>query len=898
MRTHAVRSAPYDLRLIVQGVPDRYDMELLEREDALDRLHRLLERARRRHGCLVFISGEAGIGKTSLLRAFSAALPPTIRVLVGMCDPLSTPRPHGPLHDIAADARRGLRRLLAAELSREALFAAALAELADPDDPVVLIVEDIHWADSGTLDLLRFLARRIEPTRSLLLVTFRDDEPARGQPVRRLLGDLATASGVERLALSPLSAAAVATLAARSELDAAMLYQQTGGNPFFVTEVLAARSEGIPATIRDAVLARATALSPPAREVLETAAVIGPTVELALLLQVSARGSAPVDECLAAAVLHEGERTLVFRHDLARAAIYEAIPAARRVRLHQRVLAGLQSLPATELDPARLAHHAAEAGDAAAVLRFAPEAARRAAAVGAAREAAEQYARALHAGAHLPVTERLALLEAYADVSDLAGWGAEGIAPRREMIALARRCGDRQREAEHLGWLSLILALEGQLDEASVTAGDARALLDRLPEGAVHARWHWQQAWIRSCHNDLAGTTAHGEQAIAIASRHEDLVTILLALDTIGSTRLTFGDEEGGRAALERCASLAREARHHVQFARAVINLGAGYHEQFRLADAERYLQEGIAFSAEHGIDSLRYWATAVLSQVRCLQGRCVEAADLASTVANARPDAFLGFGLPAYVRIPALTTLGRMRARRGDPDVWEPLDQALSLAAPGSSANVHQRARLGAARAEAAWLSGDVARTAAEASGIYPEVLTLGAPWLVGELAYWQWKAGSLAALPVTCADPYALQMRGEWAAAAAAWSSLGCPYEAARALAESDDEATLREALAAMLRLSAQAAGTQVVRRMRELGFGNVPRGPRAATRANPANLTAREVEVLGLMVEGRRNAEIAERLFLSPKTVEHHVSAILAKLGASSRAEAIARAQQIAL
>jgi DNA-binding CsgD family transcriptional regulator len=873
-------------------------MELLEREDALDTLRRLLVRAREGYGSLVFIGGEAGIGKTALVRAFSAALPAATRVLVGMCDPISTPRPHGPLHDIAAHARGGIRRLRQEDLPRDVLFRETLAELADAESPVVLIVEDIHWADSGTLDLLRFLARRIEPTSSLALVTFRDEAIGGGHPVRRLLGDVATASGVHRLILRPLSEAAVAILADRSGWDAATLHARTGGNPFFLTEVLAAGGAGMPATISDAVLSRVALLSAGATVALAAAAVIGATVEPWLLMDVTGADSAAIDECLAAGLLRESEHQFAFRHDLARAAIYDAIPAYRRAALHERVLSGLQSRPETGVNPARLAHHAEEAGDTAAVLRFAPEAGRRAASLGAAREAAEQYARALRFAVDVPAAERLALLEAYADVADLAGWGVEGMPQRLEMIALARQCGDRAREAEHLGWLSIILALEGQQNEADANVNAARALLGELPEGPAHARWLWHQTYLKACRNDYPDTIHHGTRAIDVARRHDDLEAMLLALDTVGSIRLTFGDEIAGRADLERCATLAKGAHLDGLFSLAIIDLGAGLSGLFRLAEAERFLCEGMAFASEHGIDIQRNWAAANLAEVRCLQGRCMEAADLATQVINSRPDEFLGFALPAYIRIPALVTLGRMRARRGDPDVWEPLDQALQLATPGSSANVHQRARLAAARAEAAWLAGDPVRTATEAEAVYAEVIPLHAPWLLGELAYWQWKAGALDAPPPDCAEPYALQMRGERQAAAAAWSALGCPYEAARAMAESDEEAVMREAIVTMERLSARAAAAQVVRRMRALGLGRIPRGPRAATRANPANLTARELEVLALMAEGRRNAEIADRLFLSPKTVEHHVSSILTKLGTASRAEAIARARNLPL
>ncbi|MGH2617922.1 MAG: ATP-binding protein, partial [Thermomicrobiales bacterium] len=630
-------------------------MELLERDHALDTLHRLLMRAGEGYGSLVFIGGEAGIGKTALVRAFGAALPAGSRVLTGMCDPLSTPRPHGPLHDIAEQARGGISRLRDEDLSRDILFRETLAELSAGEGAVILIIEDIHWADSGTLDLLRFLARRIESTRSLVLVTYRDEAIGGGHPVRRLLGDVATATGVHRLALRPLSESAVAILAERSGRDAAKLYAQTSGNPFFLTEILAAGGEGMPATVSDAVLSRVSMLTDAARAALEIAAVIGTAVEPWLLQEMAETGSGAIDECLAAGLLRESAHHFAFRHDLARVAIYDAIPAYRRAALHERVLRGLEAWPQADIDPARLAHHAEEAGDAEAVLRNAPRAARRAAALGAAREAAEQYARAIRFAAALPDGERLALLEAHESVAGLSGWGAAGIPLRREMIALARRCGDRPREADHLNWLALTQTLEQEKDEAQATARAARALLDQLAEGPVHARWHAHQSFWLTCFGDSHHALSESQRAFAIASRHDDFATMLYVLENLGSVRFTVGDEDGGRADLEQCARLAADAGLDAIFAMATVGLGIGLCGLLRLADADRFLCEAIAFIAEHGIDSQRYWATAALAEVRLLQGRWPEAAALSTQVLSTHPEDFPHFAPPARARVPAL---------------------------------------------------------------------------------------------------------------------------------------------------------------------------------------------------------------------------------------------------
>jgi DNA-binding CsgD family transcriptional regulator len=244
----------------------------------------------------------------------------------------------------------------------------------------------------------------------------------------------------------------------------------------------------------------------------------------------------------------------------------------------------------------------------------------------------------------------------------------------------------------------------------------------------------------------------------------------------------------------------------------------------------------------------------------------------------------------PATIaRISTLIALGRLRARRGDPGALEPLDEALELARTGG--HLQRLGHVHAARAEQAWLAGEPERTAEEARAAFPLALEKRHLWFAGELAYWQRKAGELGDAPECIATPYRLQLDGDAAGASEAWTSRGCPYEAARALAEAGDEESLRVAQGVFEQLGARPAAEGCTRALRALGV----RGPRPATRANPAGLTARELEVLELLGEGLTNAEIAERLVISEKTVGHHVSAILGKLGVRSRYDAAKLATQ---
>jgi predicted ATPase len=333
-------------------------MQLLERESALDTLGGWFAEARAGRGRLVLVAGEAGVGKTTLVNEFALRHRQAARVLRGACDPLTTPRPLGPLSDVAPAVGGRLDRLLRDEAPREVLFPALLGRLRDSRVATVLVVEDVHWADEATLDLLRFLARRLGPAPTLVVVTYRDDELGPQHPVQLLAGDLTSSALVRRLRLEPLSRQAVAVLAGPHGVDPDVLHETTGGNPFFVTEILAAGQEAIPATVVDAVLARAARLSPPARQVLDAAAVVAPPVETWLLVEAAGAAPAQVDECVAAGMLQGQAGGVGFRHELARLAVERTLAPGRRAELHGRALAALLTRPGAAPDPARLAHHA------------------------------------------------------------------------------------------------------------------------------------------------------------------------------------------------------------------------------------------------------------------------------------------------------------------------------------------------------------------------------------------------------------------------------------------------------------------------------------------------------------------------------------------------------------
>ena len=385
---------------------------LLERDHELATLHALLDEivsGPSGQGRIALVSGEAGIGKTALVERFVADVPPDVRTFWGACEALFTPRPLGPLYDIVQQAQTPLRVALESNASRATLFAAVLDELTHDTTPTIVVVEDVHWADEATLDLIKYVARRIHRIAALLILTYRDDEIGKDHPLRHVLGDL-PARDVIRLRLLPLSEEAVTTLARRAKRSGNELYLATSGNPFFLSEALSSGAPGVPASVSDTVLARAARLSPGARAILDVVAIAPSRLERWALkaLTTSAPG---LDECLEAGMLRIDETAVAFRHELARQAIEGALSPRRARSLHRQALDAFMDQRENVVPIARLVHHALHVGDAALTLRFAPLAAQEAAAQGAHREAAAHYANALRFADALPLEQRAELYE-------------------------------------------------------------------------------------------------------------------------------------------------------------------------------------------------------------------------------------------------------------------------------------------------------------------------------------------------------------------------------------------------------------------------------------------------------------------------------------------------------
>jgi DNA-binding CsgD family transcriptional regulator/tetratricopeptide (TPR) repeat protein len=842
---------------------------LLERERALADLRAAVHD---RRGRLVLVSGEAGAGKSSLVQALLAG--DEGEALLGGCDSLRTPRPLAPLLDWARTADPGVVDLVESGSPRGVVFERALGLI---DTVRLAVVEDVHWADDATLDLLAFLGRRLAGTSTVLLLTYRSEEAGAGSPLSLLLGDLATV-GPLRVSVPALTEKAVADLASGRDVDPAELHRRTGGNAFLVTECLAAAPGELPDGVRHAVLARAGRLPERARAALDALSVVPGEVEPWLGDALGASGDG-LDACVRHGLLVVGERGVRFRHELARTAVEQELVPDRRRSLHRKAVQALHLPPDGRPDPARLVHHAAGAADADGVRRWAPEAAAAAEAAGARREAVAHLQLALAHAGPLDAVEQRELWARLAQQLTLVGRSGDALDAFERASELAAASGDRLRQAELTVRRSGSLLNLGRVGEMEGLLDLAAELLEDLPAGPVHVLALTYRCTAHMLRRELSEAEVWGRRALALAEAVGDDAGLTHALLQSGVALWMAGDEQGLdrlRTGIDR----ARASGDVRLVALGLTQIGSGGGEVHRYAEAVPALQECTAVCDAHELTASGLYARAWLGRCLLELGRWDEASALLAEVVRSPR------GEPLS-RVVALTALGRLRSRRGDPDAWGPLDEALVLAR--QTGHLQRLWPVAVARAEAADAEGRLDEEVPLLSEVLALADELAWPWAVGELGSWLWRAGAVEEVP-GAAEPYALLVAGRAAQAASWWEQVGRVYDQAEALSLSDDDADQLRALALHEQQGARRAARRVVERRRSAGR-TVPRGPNAATRGNPAGLTGRELEVLRLLAEGCTNREVAQQLHLSPKTVGHHVSHVLAKLGARSRAEAVA-------
>jgi DNA-binding CsgD family transcriptional regulator len=853
-------------------------MDLIERDAELASIRYRWHQARTTGGSLILVAGESGIGKTELVRAFTASLDRGTPVAWGACDPLHTPRPLGALHDGAPELGDRVGALLATGAAPYELCAAVLEALTTRSR--VLVVDDVHWADDGTLDVLRFLLRRLTGTRSLVLATYRDDEVTASHPLRGLLGDVARSPDAISLALRPLSREAVASAVADRPIDPARLHAITGGNPFFVAEVLAHDADELPGTVRDAVLARTIGLDGDARDLLDLLACAPEAVPDDALRALGVRLET-LRALDATGLIEHGRRGLGFRHELCRMTIADALPPGGATALHARVLAALE--PLGSADPAILTHHAVGAGDAARVVHHAQRAGANASGAGAHSLAADFYGVALDAGSATAPRERAAILELLAAELYLTDRLPDAIAACERAMALRESAGDASGVSAVHEALSVYNWYAANRDVAERHASAAvEAAGERLRLGHAYAT----EAYLAMQKSDLPRARSFHERARGIAAEVGDR-QLAARVEITDSVMAIMGGDLAGR---ERILSLIeRDAEYFDDlYSAGYSNLANMDVEQRRLREAGDVLAISLPLTVTRDIPICHHWQLGVRARMLLLCGDWDAAAADADEVLRGR-------GAPLARTWPHLVR-GLVALRRGDERFGDDLDDAFALA--GRFGEPLRLLPAYAALAERAWLQ-DATDPRLDAAAAQFGAFTGadGLEWSIGDLAVWLRRLGyGIDVEGARLAEPHRLALAGRPLDAAAAWEELDAPYDRALALIDAGDDRSALAALEVLDALGADAVAARLRRQLRARGVAGVPGRRRAATRANSAGLTARQLEVLPLLAEGLTNQQLADRLFISPKTADHHVSAILAKLCVSSRREAADAARRL--
>jgi len=857
-------------------------MELLERDHELQQLSDALHLAKGGLGRIALVSGEAGIGKTSLVQQFLISIS-GVRILLGGCEALYSPRPFGPMHDMADGLGPELIDLLARDGQRANFFNALLANLKGASECTVMVLEDMHWADAATLDLVKFLARRIQRVSVLFVLTFRNDELDRSHPLRGVLGDLPP-EAVMRIPMNPLSEAGVVALALKSQRSPAGLFQVTNGNPFFVTEAI--RSEGVPESIRDAVLARANRLPSAARNLVELTSVVPARIEAEIVADILAPDQDDLSAALFSGLLISDGRSYAFRHELARIAILQTLAAPFAASLHAKVLLYLVRAQ-VKVPMARLVHHASGANDSEAVLQFAPLAAAEAASSGTNREAARLFGIALQNSGAVDVLTRAHLLERRAYYCYLTDQMDEAIAAHRATLAIWRSEGNALREGYALRWLSRYFSCIGQRTNAEKYADDALQVLNSFPDSREYGWAMSNRAQLSMNLEKTDDALVWGQRAIDLATRLGDQEILSHALNSVGTVTSLCG-RQAGRAMLERSLAIAHEHGYRELIARAYSNLTFTAIEARDYAYAQHTLTESFAYFDGQEFDSWYYFNVGRDARLKFEQGLWDQAAELAGSIAKRQEVAVTS-------RISSQAILARIRMLRGDPGGTDLLLEAKELARP--TGELMQIAPVAIALAEAHWL---------KMVGVHDDEFLLQAidlskqcqdARLHGELLFWARQIGLAVADSDLMEQPYLYQFHAQWREAADFWGILGCPYDKALALLGGDENGVV-EALQILETLGASAAVKCCREKLHQSGVRGIARGPRKTTSNNFSGLTNRELEILLLLAEGLTNADIAARLVRSEKTVDHHISAILSKLKVRSRVEAAALVSRLGM
>ncbi|MDQ3279337.1 MAG: LuxR C-terminal-related transcriptional regulator, partial [Bacteroidota bacterium] len=837
-------------------------------------------------GHALFIMGEAGIGKSSLVKAFLKSVKTCSYTYTALCDFLFTPRPLGPIYDLALQISDSLAEAMRTTPSRTELFALFAKTLAEGAKTSVIVIEDIHWADEATLDFIKFFARRIQTTNCLLLLTFRDDEITPHHPLNNILGEL-TSTAFTRIHLAPLSKESVHTLACNAGYKGEDVYAITGGNPFYVSEVLASYSTGIPENVKDTILSVYNRQNEITRKAWQLLAIMPEGLEYNYAGTIDERWLDAFDESLSKGIAVLRNDRLYFKHELYRRTIEASLSPIKQLELNKRVLTYFLSSFQETGEVQRIVHYAKNAAEKKLVFQFAPLAAKHAAAVGAHTEAAKLYLAALENAPDHDSDKLVSLYEAYLYECYLTNQIQEAIRFQEKALQVWQKKEATLQIGNSYRFLSRLWWFTGHRQEAEYYGLKAVQIFEALPVSKEKAMAFSNMSQLKMLSDEADEAVRWGQLAIEMAHLLGDDEILCHALNNVGTAQWKIPAlQNTGRQNVEKSLLLSLRHSYHEHAARAYTNLISNNINSKDYPEAERYLAEGLHYCEERDLHSWIRYKLAWKAKLLLEKGAWQQAEEIAKRLTAAQSQVNI-------VKIGALTVQAVIAMRKGKPEGLSLLKEAKALAIETKE---HQRIiPVLTACFEYEWLTGNALLTEPECTQFSAFVKSVNNPFVNMEAIYWWHKArpeDTRCGVELKKLDNL-LQTETLLAKAHENWKS--CPYEKALFLFEGADE----EKHSSLLLLDALGATTTAEKLrnlMRQVGIKRIPRGLRTSTKDNAANLTTRELDILRLLKTGARNKEIASRLYISPKTVDHHISSILFKLEVPSRIKAVDEAEKL--
>jgi DNA-binding CsgD family transcriptional regulator len=861
-------------------------MELIERDNFLATLNNGFKRASSGEGHCFFIIGEAGIGKTSLVKTFLKEIEDDCIEYIGACDSLFTPRPLAPLYDLALQINEDWVDKIHSISSRAELFTKFVQVLIHKQRPVVVVFEDIHWADEATRDFIKFYARRITRTKGLFILTSRD-EMNQQHSLRNVLADLPPDT-FTRIELPPLSKEAVQKLADEKGYDGEDVYSITSGNPFYVNEVLASYSAGVPNNIKDSVLSSYNNLSDEAKNLWQQLSVIPEGLEVERLYKVDQSWHDAIGHCIALRILIIKNNKIQFKHELYRRTIEGSLSPFRRIVLNKNLLNLFLESFEERGEIEKIVHYAKNANENALVVKYAPLAAQQAASVGSHIEASRLFLTAIEYSDGADDCDLVKFYEDYAYECYITNQIKEAITYQGKALKIWKDKNQVEKIGNSERFLSRLWWFEGNNQQSESYARRAIEVLKQQPASKAKAMAYSNMAQLKMLSDAFDDCIYWSKKAIEIAGEISDEETLVHAKTSMGtSMMLNPATRQQGIALLQETLKKCLQNSYDEHAGRAYAALASNAIETNNFALARETLEQGINYCEERDLNASKLYMVCWKAIVSLQTGNWQEAFCIADGLLKKE-------SLLPVIKIGALTAAGTLRIRRGDFDGLSLLLEARTMAFKTNE--LQQIVPVLTALLEYEWITGKT-QVQQELVDEMAKRIIQNKAFPHSRFIFWLNKLHRQNSLFNETLDAGTFLLGSTTVDSAVAWEKLECTYEQALCLFQGKDP-DKRKALSLVQQLGASAVSEKFKMEMRSSGIRKIPRGLRTSTRFNPAQLTNRELEVLEILKTGIQNKEIAEALFISPKTVDHHISSILFKLNVSSRSKAITEAARLGI